>query len=118
MTLTIAPSLPHARGPVTSTVQSAKSMTLTLRYLSHITLHIGDEASILKRFLHGTGHYTPNFSSTNKKLEAAMHAEMHERKIQCPQLERTLHLAANLIEVCSCSRTCNLFSVLELPILT
>lgn len=51
------------------------------------------------------GYYTPNISGTNEKLEAAMRAEMHERQIQCPQLERTLHLAANLIEVCN-SHTC------------
>jgi hypothetical protein len=45
------------------------------------------------------GYYTPNISGTNEKLEPAMRTEMLERKIQCPQLERTLHLAANLIEV-------------------
>jgi hypothetical protein len=64
-------------------------------------LHIDDEASILKRFLHGMGYYPPNISGTNERLEAAMRTEMQERKIQCPQLEKTLHLAANLIEVCS-----------------
>ena len=65
---------------------------------------IDDEASVLKRFLHGMGYYTPNISGTNEKLEAAMRKEMHERKIQCPQLERTLSLAANLIEVLLRSR--------------
>jgi hypothetical protein len=83
MTLTITPSFPHARGPVTSTVQPVKY----------------DEASILKHFLHGMGYYAPNISGTNIKLEAVMRSEMHERNIQCPQLERTLHLAANLIEL-------------------
>jgi hypothetical protein len=62
-------------------------------------LDIDDEASVLKRFLHGMGYYTPNISGTNEKLEAAMRKEMLDRNIQCPQLERTLHLAANLIEV-------------------
>jgi hypothetical protein len=38
-------------------------------------------------------------SLTNEKLEAAMYAEMYERKIQCRQLQNTLHLAASLIEV-------------------
>jgi hypothetical protein len=82
-----------------------------------ITLHVDDEASIVKRFLHGTGHFTPNFSSTNKELEAAMNAVMHERNIQCPQLERTLHLAASLIEVRSSSCT-YISSELELTVPT
>ena len=72
---------------------------LYLSRSSHNNIHIADEASIVKRFLHGTGHYTPNFSSTNKELEAAMHTIMHERNIQCHQLERTLHLSASLVEV-------------------
>ncbi|KAF8236723.1 terpenoid synthase [Tricholoma matsutake] len=45
------------------------------------------------------GHYAPNISFTNQKLEEAMRAEMHERRIECPQLVKTLHLAASLIEV-------------------
>ena len=56
------------------------------------------------------GHYTPNVSFTNKKLEAAMHAEMYERNIQCPQLQKTLHLAASLIEVRWISYNINLMT--------
>ena len=104
MTITIRP-FPHARGPVTSSVQPIKSMPFTLFFSAyHIEVCIDDEASVLKRFLHGMGYYTPNISGTNEKLEAAMRKEMHERKIQCPQLERTLGLAANLIEVLLRSR--------------
>jgi hypothetical protein len=63
------------------------------------------------------GYYTPNIPGTNEKLETAMRAEMVEREIQCPQLERTLHLAANLIEV-SYFFPCryNLFLVFELHV--
>jgi hypothetical protein len=43
--------------------------------------------------------YPPNITSTNKDLEAKMRTEMNERNIGCPQLEKTLHLAASLIEV-------------------
>ena len=45
------------------------------------------------------GHKKLDISLTNEKLEAAMYAEMYERKIQCKQLHKTLHLAASLIEV-------------------
>jgi hypothetical protein len=45
------------------------------------------------------GHEKLDISLTNEKLEAAMYAEMYERKIQCPQLQKTIHLAASLIEV-------------------
>ncbi|KAF8220530.1 terpenoid synthase [Tricholoma matsutake] len=83
MTLTITSSFPHAGGPLTSSVKSFKN----------------DETSILKRFLHGMGYYAPDISGTNEKLEAAMRNVMLERKIKCPQLEKTLHLAANLIEL-------------------
>lgn len=44
-------------------------------------------------------YHTPNLSSTNEALEAVMRAEMYTHKMECPQLERTLHLAASLIEV-------------------
>ena len=45
------------------------------------------------------GHKKLDMSMTNEKLEAAMYAEMCERRIQCPQLQKTIHLAASLIEV-------------------
>lgn len=98
MTLT----LPFPGKSVTSTFDLATSMNLALTppTFLHITSRIDDEATILKRFLHGMGHYAPNISFTNQKLEEAMRAEMHERRIECPQLVKTLHLAASLIEVC------------------
>jgi hypothetical protein len=74
-------------------------LLLYFHHLPIFILHLDEEAKIVKRFLHGTGHYTPTFSSTNEKLEAAMRSVMLERNIQCAQLERTLHLAASLIEV-------------------
>ena len=45
------------------------------------------------------GYQTLDISLTNERLEAAMYAEMYERQIQCHQLQKTLHLAASLIEV-------------------
>jgi hypothetical protein len=45
------------------------------------------------------GHKKLDISLTNEKLEMAMFAEMYERKIQCRQLQETLHLAASLIEL-------------------
>ncbi|KAF8236370.1 hypothetical protein L208DRAFT_1390833, partial [Tricholoma matsutake] len=99
--LTITSSFPHAGGPLTSSVKSFKSIHLALlsTVSSHVVLHTDDEALVLKRFLHGMGYYAPDISGTNEKLEAAMRNVMLERKIKCPQLEKTLHLAANLIEV-------------------
>jgi hypothetical protein len=43
---------------------------------------------------------TPDINSTNEKLEQAMNAEMDTWNIRDPQLEKTLHLAANSVEVC------------------
>jgi hypothetical protein len=82
MTLTLTPPFPHTHGPQTS--PDVKN----------------DEASIVKRLLHGMRFYTPNICPTNEALEAAMRAEMQERNIRCPQLEKTLHLAASFIELC------------------
>jgi hypothetical protein len=42
---------------------------------------------------------TPNIQGTNEQLEAAMRAEMDARSLRCDQLEKTVHLAASLIEV-------------------
>jgi hypothetical protein len=50
-------------------------------------------------FLYGMGHKKLDISLTNERLEAAMYAKMYERKIQCHQLQQTLHLGASLIEV-------------------
>jgi hypothetical protein len=47
--------------------------------------------------------YTPlAIDPTNVELEAFMRSEMESRNLQCIQLERTLHLAASLIEVRTC----------------
>jgi len=121
MTFTIVPTLPHARGPVISSVQPVKSIHLPwlLAIFSYqYSAHTDDEASVLKRFLHGMGYYAPNIPGTNEKLEAVMRAEMHKHNIQCPQLERTLHLAANLVEVRSSHSSVILVIVLELPMRT
>ena len=67
------------------------------QFPSHVALHL--DVNVLKCFLYGMGHKKLDISLTNKKLEAAMYAEMYERKIQCPQLQKTIHLAASLIEV-------------------
>jgi len=45
------------------------------------------------------GYYPLNISVTNEKLEAVMRAEMYKHKIQCPQLERTLHMCGSFAEV-------------------
>lgn len=37
--------------------------------------------------------------ATNQQLEDAMRAEMESKNLACDKLERTLHLAASLIEV-------------------
>ena len=60
-----------------------------------------NEAFVLaKQFVHDMGCNTLDISFTNEKLEAAMQAEIDERKIKCPHLQRTLHIASSLIEVC------------------
>ncbi|KAF8586479.1 terpenoid synthase [Ramaria rubella] len=61
-----------------------------------------NEAAILKymkSFLAGMGYSPLNINLTNEKLEEAMREEMDARDIRCEQLEKTLHLAASLIEV-------------------
>ena len=45
------------------------------------------------------GHGAMEIKATNKELEDFMRAEMNSKNIACDQLERTLHLAASLIEV-------------------
>ena len=70
----------------------------TFQLPSHVALlHL--DINVLKYFLYGMGHKKLDFSLTNEKLEAAMYAEMYERRIQCPELQKTIHLAASLIEV-------------------
>ncbi|KAF8584202.1 terpenoid synthase [Ramaria rubella] len=58
-----------------------------------------DETSILNSFLSEMAHETMSLDFTNKQLEVAMRAEMDTRNLRCEQLERTLHLAASLIEI-------------------
>jgi hypothetical protein len=54
----------------------------------------------MQDFLYGMRHKKLDISlMANEKLAAAMYAIMFERKIQCWQLQETLHLAASLIEV-------------------
>jgi hypothetical protein len=69
----------------------------TFEVSSHTVLH--SDINAIQHFLHGMGHKKLDISLTNEKLEAAMFAEMYQRKIQCRQLQGTLHLAASLIEV-------------------
>jgi hypothetical protein len=57
-------------------------------------------SEILGTFLRKMGYSTPDIDSTNEKLEMAMSVEMNIRNICCPQLEKTLHLAASSAEVC------------------
>jgi hypothetical protein len=57
------------------------------------------DINAIQYFLYGIGGKKLNISLRNEKLEAAMYAEMYEHKIQCQQLQKTLHLAASLIEV-------------------
>ncbi|KAF8523921.1 isoprenoid synthase domain-containing protein [Hysterangium stoloniferum] len=57
------------------------------------------EKSILERFLFKL-NYTPlEIDPTNVELEAFMRYEVESRNIQCSQFERTLHLAASLVEL-------------------
>lgn len=56
-------------------------------------------SKVLKDFLHTMAYEPPDLSMTNETLENAMRDEMVTRNLQCPQLERTLHLAAGLTEV-------------------
>jgi hypothetical protein len=74
-----------------------RMIVTTFRLSSHIALHL--DADVLRYFLYGMGHKKLDISLTNEKLESAMYTEMYERKIQCPQLQKTIHLAASLIEV-------------------
>jgi len=70
----------------------------TFEVSSHTVLH--SDINAIQHFLHGMGQNLKlNISLTNEKLEAAMFAEMYQRKIQCRQLQGTLHLAASLVEV-------------------
>ncbi|KAF8523930.1 isoprenoid synthase domain-containing protein [Hysterangium stoloniferum] len=55
--------------------------------------------SILQCFLSDLNHGPLNIDPTNVELEAFMRSEMESRNIQCIQLERTLHLAASMIEL-------------------
>ena len=75
---------------------------LAFRFLSDMELYTdSNEAFVLaKQFVHDMGCNTLDISFTNEKLEAAMQAEIDERNIQCPHLQRTLHVASSLIEVC------------------
>jgi hypothetical protein len=65
------------------------------------------DINAIQYFLYGMGHKKLDVSLTNEKLEAAMYTEMFERKIQCRQLQATVHLAASLIEVCRISYKLN-----------
>ncbi|KAF9465961.1 isoprenoid synthase domain-containing protein [Collybia nuda] len=58
-----------------------------------------NKTGILRRFLQGMAYCPSNISGTNEELEKIMRAEMNNRNICCPQLEKTLHLAASLIEL-------------------
>ena len=71
-------------------------------FLSDMELYTDSkEAFVLaKQFVHDMGCNTLDISFTNERLEAAMRADIDERNIQCPHLQRTLHVAASLIEVC------------------
>jgi hypothetical protein len=81
-------------------------MYVEVRHTPHLVtdfIPISDEEnkfSIYRDFLANIRYQKPNLSSTNEALEAAMRDEMYTRKMECPQLKRTLHLAASLIEVC------------------
>jgi hypothetical protein len=99
MTLTINPPSPRVRGAVTPAAKPVKSTPPPLPVLAHVARHVDNEAPILKRFMYGIEYHPPSISGTNEKLETAMRSEMHEREIQCAQLERTLHLAASFVEV-------------------
>lgn len=68
--------------------------------LTNASSHYQDvKASILKAFLSEMGHGAMEIKATNKELEDFMRAEMNSKNIACDQLERTLHLAASLIEL-------------------
>lgn len=54
---------------------------------------------VVKNFLNNLAIEPPGFPMTNQALEEAMRMEMVTRNLQCPQLERTLHPAASLVEV-------------------
>lgn len=57
-------------------------------------------AGVLREFLCGMAYCPSDVPSINEDLETVMRTEMNKRKLGCPQLEKTLHLAASLIEVC------------------
>jgi Trichodiene synthase (TRI5) len=60
---------------------------------------LADVESIIKAFLSDLAVGPLEISLTNKELEDFMRAEMESKNLACEQLERTLHLAACLIEV-------------------
>ena len=70
----------------------------TFQVPSHVKLH--SDITAMHYFLYGMGYKKFDISLTDERLEAAMYAEMYEWKIQCHQLQKTLHLAASLIDVC------------------
>ena len=70
--------------------------TLTVYY---VFLLADVETSILNAFLSDIEHAPIHINATNKELEGFMRSEMETRGFACLQLERTLHLAASLIEV-------------------
>ncbi|KAF8511707.1 isoprenoid synthase domain-containing protein [Gautieria morchelliformis] len=55
-------------------------------------------SSILRGFLNDMAHNKLEMNATNQQLEDAMRADMEAGNFACDQLERTLHLAASLIE--------------------
>ena len=61
--------------------------------------------SIFKTFLRDIDYKPQAIQDTNVQLEEAMYNEMHDLRICCDQLERTLHLAASYVEVISCRRS-------------
>ena len=60
---------------------------------------VGVEVSIIKEMISEMELGPMEINATNKQLEDSMRTEMESRNLVCDQLERTLHLAASLVEV-------------------
>lgn len=110
-TLTVAGSVLICHFPDCDDGFSGRGI-LPLRFIyiysiSHLSTHrtplvdAETERSIYQDFLGKMEYHKPELSDADQSLEDALRSEMHTRKMQCPQLERTVHLAARLVEVCT-----------------
>ncbi|KAF9458281.1 isoprenoid synthase domain-containing protein [Collybia nuda] len=70
--------------------------------MNYHTYRLSDEEierSIYRDFLRKMEYCKPDLHDAEKTLEQALRSEMYSRKMQCPQLEKTVHLAARLVEL-------------------